>query len=59
MPIVSMDNVGKLTKEQKEELIEKFTKAVVEVTQKSAKSVYVKINEYNRDSFGVGGKPLG
>ena len=59
MPIITMDNVGELTKQQKKELIEKFTDAVVEVTKKPAGAVYVKINEYERDSFGVGGKPLG
>lgn len=59
MPIVTMDNAGKLSKDEKKQLIEKLTQAVVEVTGKSAKAVYVKINDYDRDSFGVGGKPLG
>ena len=59
MPIVSLDNVGKLTNIQKKELIEKLTKAVTDVTGKSEKSIYVKITEFAGENFGVAGKPLG
>lgn len=59
MPIVTMENAGSLTKEEKTKLIEKFTKVVNEVTGKPLSSVYVRIDEVPRENFGVGGKPLG
>ncbi len=59
MPIVTMENAGNLTLEQKKQLIEKFTRVVTDVTGKPAQSVYVRIDEVPRENFGVGGKPLG
>lgn len=59
MPIVTMENAGKLTKKEKDELIKKFTDAVHEVTGKDKKYVYVKLEEVPRENFGVGGKSLG
>ncbi len=58
MPIVTMENAGKLTKEQKNELIKKFTQVVSEVTGKNEKAVYVHLDEVPRENFGVGGKSL-
>ncbi|MDY6914717.1 MAG: tautomerase family protein [Candidatus Cloacimonadota bacterium] len=59
MPVVTLENAGKLRKKQKEELIKKLTQAVTDVTGKSAAAVYVRIDEVERTNFGVGGKPLG
>ena len=59
MPIITMENAGKLTKEQKDELIKKFTDVVYEVTGKDRSYVYVKLEEIPRENFGVGGKSLG
>ncbi|RLC50965.1 MAG: hypothetical protein DRZ79_03530 [Candidatus Cloacimonadota bacterium] len=59
MPIVTLENAGKLTKEQKERLIKKLTDVIVEVTGKPAQAVYVRIDEVPRENFGVGGKSLG
>ncbi len=59
MPIVTLENAGSLTKDQKVELIKKLTETVVEVTNKPAQYVYVKIEEVNRENFGVGGEALG
>jgi len=59
MPIVTLENTGTLTNEQKTLLIEKLTDVVVEVTNKPAVAVYIRIDEVPRENFGVGGKSLG
>ncbi len=59
MPIVTVENAGNLSKEQKEKLIAQLTHAVVEITDKPAQYVYVKIDEVPRENFGIGGKSLG
>ena len=59
MPIVTLENAGILTNEQKVLLIKKLTDVVVEVTNKPAATVYVRIDEIPRENFGVGGKSLG
>ena len=59
MPIVTLENAGKLDKNQKRELIKNLTNVVVEATGKDEKYVYVKLEEVPRENFGVGGKPLG
>jgi len=59
MPIVTLENAGILTNEQKVLLIKKLTDVVVEVTNKPAAAVYVRLEEIPRENFGVGGKQLG
>jgi len=59
MPIITLENAGTLTTEQKNELMKKLTDVVVEVTGKPAGAVYIRIDEVPRNNFGVGGKPLG
>ena len=59
MPIVTLENAGLLTNEQKVLLIKKLTDVVVEVTNKPATAIYVRIDEVPRENFGVGGKSLG
>ena len=59
MPIVTLENAGTLTTEQKQELIRKLTDVVVEVTGKPAQYVYVRVDEVPRENFGVAGEPLG
>ncbi|MEA2095810.1 MAG: 4-oxalocrotonate tautomerase DmpI [Candidatus Cloacimonadota bacterium] len=59
MPIVTLENAGTLTIEQKNQLIKKLTDVVVEVTSKPAAAVYIRIDEVPRENFGVGGKSLG
>jgi len=59
MPVVRVENAGKLAQEQKVALIKQLTKVVSEVTKKSISSVYVKIEEVPHENFGVAGEPLG
>ena len=59
MPIITLENAGKLTIEQKIQLIIKLTEVVVEVTNKPSSAVYVRIDEVPRENFGIGGKSLG
>ena len=59
MPIVTLENAGILTVEQKAQLIKKLTDVVVEVTNKPAAAIYIRIDEVPRENFGVGGKSLG
>ena len=59
MPIVTLENVGPLSKEQKTVLIAKITDLVVQTTGKPAEAVYVRIDEIKGENFGVGGRPLG
>ena len=59
MPVVTLENAGTLTDQQKRDLIKKLTEVVAEVTHKPASVVYVRIDEVPRTNFGVGGKPLG
>jgi len=59
MPIITLENAGSLSAEQKEQLIKKLTDVIVDVTGKPAAAVYVRIDEVPRENFGVGGKSLG
>ena len=59
MPNVTLENAGILTNEQKVLLIKKLTDVVVEVTNKPAAAVYVRLEEIPRENFGVDGKQLG
>ncbi|MCF7858578.1 MAG: 4-oxalocrotonate tautomerase family protein [Candidatus Cloacimonetes bacterium] len=59
MPIITLENAGTLTAEQKTQLIRKLTDVVTEVTGKPAAAVYVRLDEVPRENFGVGGRSLG
>ncbi len=59
MPVIRMENAGELSKEQKKELIERITDVVEEVTGKAKQYIYVRIEEIERENFGIGGKQLG
>lgn len=58
MPIVTVENAGTLSKEQKQELVKKITEVVSEVTGKAKDYVYIRIDEVSRENFGIGGKCL-
>ncbi len=57
MPVITVEMTHQ-TKEKKKEIIEKLTKTMVEITDIPAQAFTVFINEYDRESIGVGGVPL-
>jgi len=59
MPVITVENAGNLTKEQKRELIRALTDDVSKITGKPKQYIYVKISEIERENFGIGGEPLG
>jgi len=58
MPIITLENAGKLSKEQKQLLIKRLTEVAAEITGKNEKYIYVRIDEVPRENFGIGGKSL-
>jgi len=57
MPFISIE-AGKMTKEQKKELIEKFTRSASEVLKIPKNAFMVMIKENDLDNIGTGGKVL-
>ncbi len=56
MPIVTIDMWAGRTKEQKEMLIEKVTRAVVDVVGCPPDAVQVILRETEKSNWGIGGK---
>jgi 4-oxalocrotonate tautomerase len=57
MPIVTLE-MGPLSVEQKEKLINAFSRDVCEVTGMPPEAMVVLIHELSRDNMGVGGQQL-
>lgn len=57
MPVITM-KTGQTQPDKKKELVEKLTKAAVEVTSIPASSFMVFIEEFELESIGVGGQTL-
>jgi 4-oxalocrotonate tautomerase len=57
MPIISWEG-GKLTREQKKDLIRRFTEVAVEVTRVPAKFYSVVIREQQDENLGVAGETV-
>ena len=57
MPIISWEG-GKLTKEQKKDLIRRFTEVAVEVTRVPAKFYSVVIREQQDENLGFAGETV-
>ncbi|GAB6099345.1 tautomerase family protein [Halanaerocella petrolearia] len=57
MPIINIDG-PKLNKEQKKELVKRFTEVASEVTEIPEQAFVVEINEMPAENVGVGGKLL-
>jgi 4-oxalocrotonate tautomerase len=57
MPVISWEG-GRLTKEQKKELIQRFTEVAVEVTKVPAKFYSVLIREQLDENLGVAGETV-
>ena len=58
MPYVNVKVAGKLTKEQKEKIVEGITKVLEEVANKPPSATYIVIEEVDRDNWAKGGKLL-
>jgi len=59
MPYVDLKLVGKLTKEQKEKIVDEFSATLEKVTKKPKQYTYVSIQEFDVSNWGFGGKLLG
>jgi 4-oxalocrotonate tautomerase len=57
MPVVNL-KIGKITKDQKKEIIEKVTATISEVTSIPKQAFVVVIEENDADNIGVGGVQL-
>ncbi len=57
MPYISIES-GKLTAEQKKELIERLTTTASEITHIPEESFTVTIKEFPDETFGIGGKSI-
>ncbi|MCX7760845.1 MAG: 4-oxalocrotonate tautomerase family protein [Hydrogenothermaceae bacterium] len=58
MPYVNVKVAGKLTKEQKQKIVEGITKLLEEVANKPPSSTYIVIDEVDRENWAKGGKLL-
>ncbi len=59
MPFVNLKLVGKLTKEQKKEIAERFSETLLKVAGKPKDSLYLVFDEVNGENWAHGDKLLG
>lgn len=59
MPFVNLKLAGKLTKEQKKEIAERFSETLLKVAGKPKESTYLVIDEVNGENWAHGDKLLG
>ncbi|MBR4225475.1 MAG: 4-oxalocrotonate tautomerase family protein [Candidatus Methanomethylophilaceae archaeon] len=57
MPSITID-IAPLSKEQKAQIVKEFTESASRITGIDPKAFYVFVNEYPKDSIGVGGTLL-
>ena len=57
MPVITVE-ISRQTKEKKNEMIEKLTKVMTEITNIPPQAFTILINEYDMDNIGVGGVQL-
>lgn len=57
MPIIKLE-IGKLSKEQKKDLILEFTEVASKITNVPKSAFTVLINEYSDENIGIGGDTL-
>lgn len=57
MPVITME-VGKLSKEQKKELVERFTEVAVDVTGIPKQHFIVVIREWPDENLGIDGQTV-
>lgn len=56
MPIVRVQMFEGRTKEQKKEIVEVFSKELARITGCGVNSVYVVLDEVNKENWGAGGE---
>lgn len=56
MPYINLKILGKLTEAQKSEISKQFTQTLEKVANKPPNSVYVVIDEVERENWAVSGK---
>jgi 4-oxalocrotonate tautomerase len=59
MPYVDLKLVGKLTRDQKEKIVEEFSATLEKVAKKPKQYTYISIQEFDGSNWGSGGKLLG
>lgn len=58
MPYINVKTAGKLTKEQKSKIAEKFTAVLFEVADKKPETTYIVFDQVDREDWASGGKLL-
>jgi 4-oxalocrotonate tautomerase len=58
MPIIRVEMVAGRTVEQKRELVEVLTRETARIVGSSASSIFVVIDDVNKENWGAGGKLL-
>ena len=58
MPVISIE-IGKLTKEQKKEIIKQITTTTSEITKIPENAFTVLIHELSDENIGIGGRDIG
>jgi 4-oxalocrotonate tautomerase len=56
MPYVNLQLIGKLTKEQKSEIVKEFSETLERVAGKPSDHTYIVIQEVERENWAKGGK---
>jgi len=56
---VDLKLVGKLTREQKEKIVEEFSATLERVAKKPKAATYISIQEFDAANWGASGKLLG
>lgn len=59
MPYVELKLVGKLTREQKEKIVDEFSATLERVAKKPKAATYISIQEFEAANWGAAGKLLG
>jgi len=56
MPYINLKVVGKLTKQQKDEIAKQFSETLLKVANKPKNATYIVIDEVPGENFAVGDK---
>ncbi len=59
MPFVNVKVAGKITREQKAEIVKQFTQTLEDVVSKPKAATYIVIDEVERENWAKGGELLG